>query len=248
MNQEIRLVGAKHGAAGAGGVKYRASEGQQILLLLAQPQHIEHRGGNVSLLADGLGVNWRELLAGVEEQQRRFLVAERVLVARPVGLRSVVGGENEQGVCVPGLAAGGLEEAAERQIGIGNGGVNRQRALGKFAPVRPRYRERVVGAEREQRGKKRLRRNRKLLAKILKIRLVEDAPVAVVVGAFGAAGVLVEAVVVLHPDDAGEHIEAHRAVGGAVVHGRGVAVAAQHVAQSVDFIGLEVAGNEGRIH
>ena len=110
----LHLVDPIHivdGEAGAARIEDAAAKGDHRPLV---PHQVQYRGVDIRLRDHGLGLTPLQLPTGVEEDNRYAEGTRRGLVLPQHPRHGVVCHENEERALVPGLTAGGLEEAPQR--------------------------------------------------------------------------------------------------------------------------------------
>ena len=134
----------------------------------------------------------------------------------------VVGCDDEDGVVVPRLLAGGVEEALEGVVGVADAFMDGEVTFGEAAAVFVRNVKRVVGGGCEESGDEGFREVVQGEGEELEEGLVPDGPgaVEVVVAVEAAVGsVFVAAEVMLESCGACESLESHGPILGTVVEG-----------------------------
>ena len=227
-----------------GGVEEVVAVGEIRLAVVEMSENGWH---DIGLAGDG-GDATGERAVGREENDGNLEVAGigEVLLAREgVG---VVGGDDEEGVVVPGLSSRVVEEETEGVVGVADALVERvSTLLNEGVRIASRNVEWVVGGDGEERRHERLAEGGEGVAIELEELLVPDAPVTVVV-VIARVGVVVFglAVVVLESADVGERLEAHGTVGSAVEEGGVVALVIQDIGDATDPV-VAVGGEEIRL-
>lgn len=242
----VESVVVLHGpGAGVGGVEEVLAEG-----------HIWPRAANgaeegwhdVDLLGHGGTGAAGQPAGGVVDEDGHAEDAEGVGVGGVGGVVGMVGGDDEDGVAEPGLAASGGEEAAEGEVGVADAGVDGVARLAEGLAVALGNDEGVVGGGGEEGGAEGLAEGGGLGGEVLEELLVPDGPGAVEVGGAAETGVglvLGAAVVVLEAGGAGEGLEAHGAVVGTMEEGGGVALVAEFGGEAAHLVEAVGGDDEG---
>ena len=149
---------------------------------LAVAQIIENGGHDVGLLGYSVYHAYTHLAAGVEENDGGGKAAQCRLILSMVAHIGMVAGEHEDGVLIPRLTAGRLEEMLQGHVGIAYDFVDGQLLFGEAVAPGLGHLEGMMAGEREERRHEGLLHLRHFLAEVLQERLVADAPVAVEVG------------------------------------------------------------------
>ena len=218
-------------------VQHILTEGDKGPRITQQPHQ---RGQNVDLLRHLVfHTRLHQFATRVKDKDGRTEATQVGLILSMVAHVGVVAGQHKDGVAIPRLAAGLLEEAAQSHVGIADALVDGQRPLGKAAFVLLGDDKRVVRRGGEHSSHERLAHRAHLCAVVLQERLVPDGPGAVKVFVAAEARVLVElgaAIVVLEARAAGKGLEAHTAVLRPVEEGRLVALLAQQVGDAAHVV------------
>ena len=213
----VDAAGVVDGPGGLVGVEDVFAEGREGLVVA---EDAEDGGHDVDLLHDAGAFARGEFAGGVVDGDGDGEDAHRGLAFFVLGLRGVVGGEDEDGVFEPGLPGGSGEEVAEGIVAVLDGAVDVERTAGVDGFVAFGDVEGVVGGGGEETGHEGFREpfgdgGGGELEEVL----VPDGPVAVEVGASAGARIVAvfgHAYVVFESRRAGEGLEAHGGVGGAV--------------------------------
>ena len=210
------------------GVEQVAAKSNVRAIVAEIAQHGRH---NVGVLCNLPVVNATAQggVAGSIEHNRHRELSEVGLIHIPARLAGVVGSNHKEGIIIPLLFRGGIEEALQCHVGVAHALVNRQFSFGKSAFVF--CRNLIWGLRRSSvsRCHKRLLHAADFIAEELQERFVPDVAGSVEVGArIGvSACVFFNAVKFAETRCPGKRAQAHHTTGRAIEESRGVALVAQ---------------------
>ena len=199
----------------------------------------EDGGHDIGLLRHGRADAARQAAGGVEDDDGDAEGAEVVGVGGVFGGVGVVGGDDEDGVVVPGLLGGCGEEAAEGHVGVADAGVHGVAWLVEGLCVAFWHYEGVVGCGGEEGGHEGFFDGTHGEGVVLEEFFVPDGPGAVEVFFAAEAGVGViffSAIVMGEAGGASECFEAHGSVFGAVEEGGAVATAGKLCGDAINVV------------
>ncbi len=216
---------------------------------VVEAQPVDDGGKEVGLLDDALR-HTALGVAGVEDDHGDAVPAVvAVVLGRDAGA-AVVGGDDEDGVGEPGLAAGLVEELAEGVVHVFHALEDGVGAFDETVLVLVGEGEGVVAGDGEDGGEEGLAEGVGAAHDVLQEGFVVDAPHAVEVlrTALGVGLELVLAEVFLVADALAYLVEVHHAVVAAVEESGVVAVAVEYGGNALDAVVAIGAVDEGDVH